>query len=249
MMVFYLKRYWQALRRHYGWLFLAFIPVILYLLFAALNKDTFVITQDFSYQGDVPVAAADHPVRTQSLSALTASPDGLFLDAFAIDQLEQRLHLETSWAALTQSDLPRLVNASMHLDKTDDDLISLYYQGNDGELGQRFVAFYTKRLMNRVSDGAVRATAARTLDPSWRFEPAGTTRVMAFATPWNPQRLVPASLLFLLSILGIMIVIGILDLLDNSFRSARQVARYLEVPVLGEMPDVTALSKSLKINS
>lgn len=247
-MIFYLKRYWQALRRHFPWLILALVPVILYLLFAALNRDTFIVTQDFTYQGNVPVAAADHPVRTISLSALTEAPDGLFLDAFAMDQLERRLHLETAWAALTQSELPRLVNASMHLDKTDDAVISLYYQGNNGELGQRFVAFYTKRLMNRVSDGAVRAAAAGTLDPSWRMEPAGQTRVTAFATPWNPQRLIPASILFLLSFLGIMLVIGILDLMDNSFRSARQVARYLDVPVLGEMPDVQALSKSLKIN-
>ncbi len=219
-MIFYLKRYWQALRRHYHWLILALVPMILYLLFAALNKDTLVVTQDFAYQGDVPVAAADHPVRTLSLSALTASPEGLFLDAFAIDQLERRLHLETAWAALNQSDLPRLVNDSMHLDKTEDAIITLYYQGDDGELGQRFVAFYTKRLMNRVSDGAVRAAAAGTLDPSWRLEPTGQTRVTAFATHWNPQRLIPASILFVLSFLSMMLDIGIVDLLDNSFRSA-----------------------------
>ncbi len=247
-MIFYLKRYWQALRRHYRWLILALVPVILYLLFAALNKDTFIVTQDFTYQGNVPVAAADHPVRTQTLSALITSPDGLFLDAFAIDQLERRLHLETAWAALTQNELPRLVNASMHLDRTDDTVISLYYQGDNGELGQRFVAFYTKRLMNRVEDGAVRATAAGTLDPDWSFEPTGQTRVTAFATPWSSQRFIPASVLLLLSLLGIILVIGIIDLLDNSFRSARQVARYLDVPVLGEMPDLTALSKSLKTN-
>ena len=247
-MGYYLNRYWRALRQHGWWLSLSILPVVLYLVAAALHHDTFIVTQDYLYHGEVPVAATDHPVRTQPLTMLVDAPDQLFMDGFALNQLLRRLHLETAWADITEAELPRMVNASMHLERPSEDRISLYYRGMDGELGHRFVDYFNQRLLTRVADGVSRARSAGNLDPDWRFEKAGPVSLEAFGTPWNPQRLLPATLILLAGLLIIAVAIAVHEFADSSFRSARQVARYLETQVLGEIPDLKVLTRNLHLD-
>jgi capsular polysaccharide biosynthesis protein len=40
-----------------------------------------------------------------------------------------------------------------------------------------------------------------------------------------------------------MLIISLLELTDPAFKSERQMARYLEMPVLGTMPDVQRLAE------
>ncbi|WP_295393446.1 hypothetical protein [uncultured Thiodictyon sp.] len=62
---------------------------------------------------------------------------------------------------------------------------------------------------------------------------------------WKPQRRRPALLVLLLSALGVMRLIGIFQLADRSFRSQRQMARYLGLPVLGALPNAEPLLRTL----
>lgn len=246
-MIYYLRRFRRAVWEHAPWLILAILPAAFYLLVAAQRADSFSVIQDFDFEGDVPVAAADHPVRTLPLSELVSAPDSLFLDPFALSQLMERLRLETIWSHLTERDLPPIVYATMRLELVEPGRLSLAYQGSDGELGARLVAWYSQRLIVRVQDGESRAQAAGVLDQAYRFERAGETRFIATKAPWRASRLVLALLLLFGSMLIIVSVIIVIDLLDRSFRSTRQVARYLETPVLGELPDLDVLSRRLKV--
>jgi len=55
--------------------------------------------------------------------------------------------------------------------------------------------------------------------------------------------------MFLISIFCILILIGVMEWNDNSFKSERQIGRYLNMPVLGSIPDLNRMSKLMKMGN
>ncbi|MTW20475.1 hypothetical protein [Allochromatium palmeri] len=245
-MGFYIKRYLAAFQEHRHWTFMALVPVILYLIVAALRVDSFAITQDFSYSGDVRLAAATRPVDTLTLEAVLADPDQLFLDTLALSQLQQRFELQQDARAIpTSQGLRRLVHDSMNLSSPSDSRLRLAYEGPHAHLGAIMVHFYSEQLLQRVEDGAARHQTPESR-VTYRFALDGTPTTIGMASPWNAERLPRAILVFALSLLAVLLLIGILELSDPSFKSERQIARYLDLPVLGSIPDATQLARHLK---
>ncbi len=66
---------------------------------------------------------------------------------------------------------------------------------------------------------------------------------------WRNERLPVTVLLLAAGLAAVLIWIGILELLDTSFKSERQIARILRLPVLGTVPNVFRLSKALCIKA
>lgn len=245
-MNFYLKRYMAAFQVRRHWTLMALVPVILYLIVAALRVDSFSVTQDFIYSGDIRIAAANSPVNTLTLEALLSDPDQLFLDTFALNQLQQRLELQPDASALpTGQGLRRLAHGAMRIARASDARLLLAYEGSNARLGEIMVEFYGERLVQRVADGAARQPAAKAAAP-YSFQADGIMKVVGVATPWSAERLPRASFIFVLSLLTVLLLIGVLELSDPSFKSERQIARYLDLPVLGSMPDASQLARHLK---
>lgn len=245
-MMFYLKRYVAALQLRRKWMLLAFVPLVMYLIFAALRDDSFIVTQDFAYTGGVVVSASNHPIGTLTLDALLSDQDLLFLDDFALSQLQRRLELLKEGSEIpAENELRRLVHTTLSLTRESDSIIRLNYHGQNAELGSALIAFYTERLLKRVDEGRARAQLAAHSD-SLTFKTSGAMIVNGKRALWNPDRLLPASAVLFLSLLGVMLLIGLFELLDPSFKSERQIARYLGLPVLGAMPDAEPLVRNLK---
>jgi hypothetical protein len=245
-MGFYLKRYLAAFQERRHWTLMALVPVILYLIVAALRVDSFAVTQDFTYSGDIRLAATNSPVNTLTLETLLSDPDQLFLDTFALSQLQQRLELQESANALPSGqELRRMAHGAMQLSSDSDSRVRLTYQGSNARLGEVMIEFYGERLAQRIEDGAARRPASEATAP-YSFQTDGGLSVVGMATPWNTERLPRVLLILVLSLLAVLILIGILELSDPSFKSERQIARYLELPVLGSMPDATQLARHLK---
>jgi len=89
-----------------------------------------------------------------------------------------------------------------------------------------------------------RRTAAES-SGTYSFQADGDPRVLGVATPWSSERLPRALLIGVLSLLAVLLLIGVLELSDPAFKSERQVARYLDLPVLGSMPDADRLTHRL----
>jgi hypothetical protein len=245
-MGFYIKRYLAAFQERKHWMLIALVPVMLYLIVAALRVDSFSITLDFTHSGDVHVAATNPSVDTLTLERLLTDPDQLFLDRFALNQLQQRLELQQDVFALSAPHgLKRLVHNAMSLSSQPDSRLRLAYEGSSARLGEIMVEFYGERLVQRIEDGAARRQASETTAP-YSFETNGTLTTVGVASPWNAERLPRAILVFLLSLLAVLLLIGLLELSDPSLKSERQIARYLDLPVLGSMPDATQLARHLK---
>ena len=251
-MGFYLTRYRRALRVHDKWALLALLAPVLYLIFAVFNDLTFKISQDFSpYYGGTPVVVPYSPVRISKLEELVEKPDLLFLDEFALPQLQKKLGLlENGDPVANDSALRKLAHSTMSLTDLGDARLRLSYHGKDQELGRALVGFYTDRLLKRINDGMLR-TAPRTVPPG----PLGLRPVSSIAVSdivvigersvWDAQRLLPAVVVLALSCLGVLVLIAVLELTDPSFKSERQMARYLGVPALGALPNAEPLVRRL----
>jgi hypothetical protein len=246
-MDFYIKRYLAAFREHRHWTLIALVPVMLYLIVAAVRVDNFLITQDFSYSGEIRIAMSQRLADTRPLEALLADPDRLFLDPFALSELQQRLEFQPQTRERpTSQGLKRLAHGSMKLSIQPDSRLRLTYTGSYAHIGETMVDVYSQLLVQRVEAGTARHPAPAVATAPSRFEPVGTLTTTGVASLWSAERLPRAILVFVLSLLAVLLLIGILELSDPSFKSERQIARYLGLPVLGSMPDVTQLTRHLK---
>lgn len=247
-MSFYLKRFWRAVRLHKIWMLLVLPALLLYLLYAALTDVDYRVSQDLSpYSSATPVSASESPVAVQRLADLLADPAVLFLDGFALTRLQKDPKLLAAYGGQPdEATLRRILHASLTLDPAQTpEVLRLSYQGQDEALGRALVGFYTERLMTRIDEGLARVQRTEAAPAAVRLAPVDDLLVVSNRTPWSPERLAPAITVLILAVLGVLVLIAILELADPSFKSERQMARYLGVPVLGAIPDATPLAKRL----
>jgi hypothetical protein len=246
-MRFFLKRYGVALRAHKQWGLLVLLSLVLYLMFMAYDDVNYSVSQDFvSYSVDIPVAASNSPIDTMRLSQLVDNPDLLFLDGFAMMQLARKLGLVEDYRGLTnEPEVRSVVHVSMALSPVDTTTLRLRYSGKDERLGRILVDFYTERLMKRIADGWARTKGAST-PSTFVFQPAGPIVMIEARSIWSTDRWLPAGVVLLLSTLGVLGLIAVFEITDPSFKSERQMARYLDLPVLGTLPDADPLAGNLR---
>lgn len=256
-MVFFLRRLLSALYSRKAWLPLVFVLPVLYLAWSSLKDNSFTVEQTFSYTGEVPIAATDNPIEQFPLSDLTSQPEELFLDRFALLQLNKRLAV-APLAGVSSDDfaLSRLLVGTMALDADPSEgTLRISYNGRNQALGELLVGFFSDRLLERAQAGRQRlarqaAAASADQDPSEITAVAtltvdGSTTVSGTKALWSPERAVPTLVLLLLSLVVFVVVVAILEMLDPSFKSERQMARYLGLPILGAIPDTRPLVKHL----
>lgn len=242
-MGYFLGRYTAAVRAHSWWLLLALVPPALYLAAAALTDVRYRVWQDLTpYAETLPVAASNSPVATEAIGELVAHPARLFLEPFALARLRDApALLDTNVDLNSDAALRRLVHASMSLSTPEAEVLRLGYSGDDRDLGAALVGFYVERLLQRVSAGVARSRGGAAQAPGGPPGAAGDRTVAARITPWAADRWLPVVLLLVLSLLAVLVAVGVVEALDPSFKSERQVARYLDLPVLGTLPDARAL--------
>lgn len=241
-MGFFLRRFGRAVGRHGAWLLLALLPPLVYLVIAAQTDVTYTVSQEvLEDAGQVPVAAPDSPVATAPLSDLKADPAGLFLDGFALSRLEKAIALlDDSPGVANEAELRRRVNATMEITTGSDATLGVSYVGKDLALGQLLVGFYAERLLERVAAGAARTRSEAV--PAAELLPNAEMVVAETTSAWAADRLLPTLVIFALSLLAVLAVIAGLEIAHPAFKSERQIARYLGLPLLGSLPDARQLS-------
>jgi len=241
-MHFNVKRLLTALNANRKWLPLALLPPLIYLAAAALSDRTVTVAQSFSYSGNVLIAK--NPVISIDLNELIASPDLLFQEGFALTDLSRKAELlqKANFATDDTTDLRRLVYKSLHLSSVGDSELRLAYQGSQEALGRYLVDYYSDRLMARHQEAAQHTKQSIGATPSLD---KGALTITSRLVIWDSNRLLPAFWVLIVSALAIMTAIAIREFSDPAFKSERQIARYLGLPILGSLPDAEPLTKRL----
>jgi|YNPNPStandDraft_1061719.scaffolds.fasta_scaffold00549_4 hypothetical protein len=260
-MGFLIKRYMSSIRTRGLWLLLAIVPPLLYLGLAYSRIDRYTVRQDVGISMDAPMTVATSPVDFVRMSDLLAKPTELFMDRLALRELYGRVHPGASidLSGPQYEALLRAVDASMSLTALPKAGVRIAYHGENPETGGTLVEFFSSRLIKRAEEGVRRSHLAASRTMKKAGEPGGAgsqgpdapARLMgtmvteAHRAMWRPERLSPLVQIAIISLVAVLVLLGILEWADTSFKSERQVARYLGAPVLGSLPNLRKVSKTL----
>lgn len=260
-MSYYIKRYLNGVRKIKGWLPLVILPCLVYLIAAWLRPDRFSVSQLIEVDFNSPAALSRNPVDVVPLRDIAEGREPFFLDDFAVIELARRLKKETfvGETGLEGRDLRRLIEESLAIRAADPSHVEIEYRGADSRLGRFMVDFFSKKLVARSQEGIARTvryaktspvsmqaqTAAALEKDAARQGPdirpasiAGDAALKEFRAMWRAERLGPFLMILALSVLAMGIAAGAVEWSDPSLKSVRQAARYLNIPVLGVMPNL-----------
>ncbi len=252
-MLFNLRRYIYALSKHLHWLALALIPLAAYLLITGIKADRFTLTRTLQLNPDYPVAVTTSPVDTISLRALATTPNLFFTDPLALSSWRRFAETDPELAKYNFKDKNTMVAAikALTLKIDNENLIQLSFFGADSELGLQLVNYYMNRLLSRLRAGYHRQTTTflKTnnfkLPKQLQIDKTELKRTEHQAW-WRGERLGSAAVATFLPFVTALIIIGFREFLDPSFKSGRQAARYLNLPILGFIPSLDPIIYNLQ---
>lgn len=243
-MFFHMKRYYYGLIKYRSWLWLALFPPLIFLVISSITPNQFFITQDIRASKDAPVALMTSPVGYISMQELLSRPETLFQNKLSIRALYGQLYSDIDYYRTDPQFrvLFEAVKNSMLLFKNDQDKVQVVYQGPEKEKGLIMVEFYSDRLIQSLSEGIRRSKAKETAIAQL----SGVAKVKEKRIVFEKSRLWQLFEIVIVSMISVLVLCGFLEYRDSSFKSERQMARYLEVPILGSIPDLHKVYASME---
>ncbi len=245
-MFFHFKRFLFGINKYKSWLLLFLIPPAIFLVVTVSVPSHFIVRQDLHIPADTPLAVMSSPTGTMPAQEIISQPEKLFLNIFILRALYKNM---TSGIGDYRTDpqfklLAASVQDRMSLTSQKNGRIQITYAGPDQQTGTAMVEFYSQRLIQNANAGIKRTHTT----------PAGDRTPQPVGAPTlNAQRkLLPASQVMsfiqtvIASLLGALLLVGILEWKDTSFKSERQMAEYLNLPILGPVPDLNRVYSAMK---
>jgi hypothetical protein len=244
-MHFNIKRYFFGISERRFWLLLILFPSMCYIFVSAGYTDRFSIKQNISISKDLPLALASGPAGLKTMKEIVSHPDDFFLNNYAVRKLYTNLYVGT---AVYRADgqfrnLLETIKNTMSIEMPSENIAIIAFYGKDKAIGQTLASYYANRLIQKGKEGLVRSKHKK----SGFKLPAlmGILEINEHRTLWRPERLIPLVLITFISLIGVLMVLAVLEWSDPSFKSERQVAQYLELPILGSLPDLNKISAAL----
>lgn len=245
-MHFNIKRYGHGLSTRRNWLLLILLPPLLYLLFGAMHYDRFSVNQSISISKDTPVAHSTTGAGITKIEKIISNPDIFFLNNYAVRQLYTTLYAGT---AVYRADrqfrtLLDTVRNTMSFKAPTGNLVTISYYGSDERMGRILVGYFSQRLMSKAREGIARSRVK--LQENEMPTMTGSINVEKYRAFWRGDRTVPFVLTAFFSVIAILVLLGVLEWSDPSFKSERQVAQYIDLPIIGSLPNLNKIYAVLK---
>ena len=242
-MVFNIKRFICAISKHRFWLLLAFLPPIVYVIVSAGSPDRFSIQQKISISKDLILASESEGV--SGIKHTVSHSDDFFLNNFAVRKLFTQLYPGTAVyrADLKFRNLLNTIKDNLAIEMPSENMVTITFWGKNKETGQTMVNYYSRRFIQKV-----RETLSRSKSKEFNVKLpvlSGSLVINTHRSLWRSDRLVPLVLISFISLAAILVILVIYEWSDPSFKSERQVAQYLELPILGALPDLNKVSAAL----
>lgn len=253
-MIFHLKLLKIAISARKRYLFWAILPALTYLITMATLPYNYDIRQTVVARDNIRLSLGPNPLDMVTVASILKDSQYFFSDNHVL--MDLREHLLTSdainrpeWAVWLPSRfavfVKRTVLQELALEPAGSEMITIRYQGLDRDLGVVLVNFYTNRLVwaaqrayertlmrpELIPEGATPGTDAGIAPQGDLF--LETNRVLV-----TPERLKVAFWLLLTAIIVAMAAARVMEMTRPKFYSERQAARYLDVPILGAIPNL-----------
>ncbi|GAB6094587.1 hypothetical protein JCM14469_08390 [Desulfatiferula olefinivorans] len=240
-MYFNLKRYYYGIvkRRMLAWLILL-IPAV-FLVVSATLPDRYTVVQNVTVSADSPVALMTNPVGYMPFSELIEDPDSFFLNSYALNKLTGTFL--SGWAEKYGPIIDDVIRTSMTMAFSGQNTVQIIYSGTSRDVGEILVSFYADRLVKKSLEGLVRSNNG---SPDVTPDLSGDVDVYEIRALWRQERLMPLIYCTLASIVLVLILFGFLEWNDPAFKSERQIARYIGLPILGNVPDLNKVAALLQ---
>ena len=242
-MVFIIKRFIYGLSRRKFWLLLILFPPIFYLIVSAGSADRLSIQQKISISKDMVLASDSDTLK--GIKDIVARPDDFFLNNFAVRKLYTKLYPGTAVyrADLQFRNLLNTIKDSMSIEMPAENMAMITFFGKDKEIGQTLVNYYSQRFIQKAKEGLARSTH-KEFNVNLPVL-VGNLEINAHRSLWRSERLVPLMLIGFISLSVILVILVVFEWSDPSLKSERQAAQYLDLPILGSLPDLNKISVAL----
>lgn len=240
-MHFNIKRYGHGLSTRRSLLLLILLPPLLYFLFGAMHFDRFSVNQSISISKDTPFAHSAMGAGITKIGNIISNPDSFFLNNYAVRQLYTTLYAGT---AVYRADrqfrtLLDTVRSTMSFKTPTGNLVTISYYGPDERMGRILVGYFSQRLMSKAREGIARSRVK--LQENEMPALTGTINVDKYRAFWRAERALPFVLNVIFSIIAVLVLLGVLEWSDPSFKSERQVAQYVDLPIIGSLPNLNKI--------
>ena len=242
-MFFNIKRLIYAISRRKLWLLLILLPPFFYLIVSAGTADRLYIQQKISVTKDLVLASGQG--RLEGIKEIVSRSDEFFLNNFAVRKLYTELYPGTAVyrSGLQFRNLLEIIKDNMSIKMPTENMAMIIFYGKDKEIGQTLVSYYSQRFVQKVKEGLARSPNK---ESNVKIPVLlGNLEIKAYRSLWRSERLVPLLLITFISLSVILVILVILEWSDPSLKSERQIAQYLEVPILGSLPDLNKVAAAL----
>jgi len=178
------------------------------------------------------------------MKEIISRPENFFQNTFVLRALYNQMNSGVGDYRTDPMFRSLVSSAKQHMsfNQTGKDDIQISYQGPDMGIGHSMVGFYSVRLIQNATIGIRRSKAENFQKPVLAEEiKTKEQRIL-----WQTERFWPAVIIAILSLLVVLILCGVLEYRDSSFKSERQMARYLNLPMLGSIPDLNRVYSAME---
>jgi hypothetical protein len=239
-MAFIIKRFIYGVSRRRFWLLLILLPPIFYIMVSAGSADRLSIQQKISISKDLVLASGSDGLK--GAKDIVSHPDDFFLNNFAVRKLYAKLYPGTAVyrADLQFQNLLSTIKDNMSIEMPAENMAMITFYGKDKKIGQTLVKYYSRRFIQKAEEGLARSTH-KELNVNLPVL-VGNLDINAHRSLWRSERLVPLMLIGFISLNVILVILVVFEWSDPSLKSERQAAQYLELPILGSLPDLNKIS-------
>ena len=242
-MPYIIKRYALGLKRYKAWFLLSFLMPGLYLLSAVYAPNHHTAWQEVQLPKEVRIAMGSETTDFFTIDEMLAQQAFFFKRSFDVNRF---FNLSAKNIQLLEQERYKATMASIRSDLTlslSHDIIRITYQGKDPKLGAELVGYYARHLIQQARKGI--SSTALAMPPEQRPRLASGVESSAMRAIWYPNQLIPLLTLLVSSVLGVLVLIAALEWNDAALKSERQIARYVNLPVLGSLPDLNQVTQRL----
>lgn len=239
-MNFNIKRYFYGMAKRKWIGLLIFVIPAVFLFLSAIFPDRYSVSQGIAIEDSSPVAYMTDPVGFMSFDKLVQDPSSLFLNQYSLTRIST--DILAGWAEKYGAALGDEIRESMSLIRVDDRTAQIVYTGKSREVGIALVGFYADRLVKKAHEGLVRSNTPETVTKTALSGDLETRELRAL---WRSDRLGPFLYCLTASAVLVFLLFGFLEWSDSSLKSERQIARYCDLPILGNIPDLNRVAQGL----